>query len=280
MAGILANSASQTMVSGDTSADNSVSAYVAAETVTLSATPTGSTYVWGLSIPSGSSVARSALNSTTLASPTFRPDVAGSYVVTCVVDSTTTYVLRIRVVQSAITTSLESIRHSPILSASVTAPSVGAAVFYDSSLGRLRQKLPDGSHRDFHQWKKYTLTYSDFSAAATTGSAALFTLQPREVIDAVVIKHSASFTGGSITAYTISVGLAADNDQYATALDVFQAPADDDTASSYSALGPFLEHWTSTTPVLAYATSTGGNLDTATAGSVDILVLTHIVPEV
>lgn len=120
------------MVSGDTAADKSVSGYVTNEAVTLSTTPTGSTYSWGISLPTGAT-ARANISDSTAATPSFTPDRAGYYVVTCVVDSTTTYVIRISVTQVAITTSYEAIRFSPKAAASVPTPSVGEAAFVNSS---------------------------------------------------------------------------------------------------------------------------------------------------
>lgn len=145
MAGILANSVSQTMGSGDTAVDQAVSGYLSGETITLTTSPTGSAYTWALAIPTGSAVTRSALSSTSIAGPTFRPDVAGDYLVTADVDGTT-YVIRINVVQAAVTTSLEAIRYAPQSAASVVAPAQGQATFYDDTLLRLRAKNSDATY--------------------------------------------------------------------------------------------------------------------------------------
>src|SRR3990167_2773526 len=100
MAGILASSASETMTSGDTAADNTHTGYLVAEQVTLATYPTGASYSWGLAKPSGATV-RSDLSATTGAGPVFTPDVAGYWTITCTVASTTAYVLRIAVVDAA-----------------------------------------------------------------------------------------------------------------------------------------------------------------------------------
>src|SRR4051812_7778318 len=98
------------MLSGATAADNAVSGYITNERITLSISPTGTDYVWGQAIPAGSAIARSGLTADDTATTTFIPDAAGEYVVTCTVDSTTTYVIRISVTRTAVSTSSEALR--------------------------------------------------------------------------------------------------------------------------------------------------------------------------
>lgn len=132
MAGILANSASHTMVGGDTSANDVESGYITGEQIVLGANPTGTTYSWGQSLPVGSTPARSALSSSSSAAPTFTPDVAGEYVITCTVDGVTSYVIRLSVeaVTPAIATG--AFRLLPRTNASVPTPTTGATLFYSS----------------------------------------------------------------------------------------------------------------------------------------------------
>ncbi len=141
MAGILANSVSVTQLSA--SADASVSGYVTAEQIVLSTTPTGASYAWALGKPSGAT-ARSDLTDDTGASVAFTPDVAGYYVVTCTVGSSTIYVARISVTQSAAATSVEALRLQPKSNASVPTPSTGVALFYSSDESALCVKDASG----------------------------------------------------------------------------------------------------------------------------------------
>jgi len=167
MAGILANSASATMVGGDTAVDKAVSGYVTGEQVTLSTSPTGSAYLWGQSVPPGAT-SPGNLSSTTATGPTFTPNVAGIWVVTVTVDSTTDYVIRISVTQSAVTTSYEGIRYSPKTAASITAPAVGETVFWDSTYSRFRAKDSSGTTRDIDSGARTgTLTFSGGAATIT-----------------------------------------------------------------------------------------------------------------
>jgi hypothetical protein len=144
MAGILANSATETMVSGDTAASNVNAGYVAAEQITLSVMPTASTYLWGQAIPAGSAPLKSALTSLTDAGPRFVPDVAGEYVITCLVDGATSYVIRLSVVALTATIAVGAMRLLPIADASVPAPATGKTMYLNDA-GLLSLKLPNNT---------------------------------------------------------------------------------------------------------------------------------------
>lgn len=144
MAGILANSASVTMTSGDTALDNTKAGYVVGEQITLSTTPTGATYSWGLAKPEGAT-SRSNLSDSTSASVVFVPDYAGTWTVTCVVDSTT-YVLRLTATAVAITSVANAHRFSPTTNTSIPAPSLGLTLFCSSDASnKLRVKNTSGT---------------------------------------------------------------------------------------------------------------------------------------
>src|SRR5512139_879904 len=114
MAGIIASSASKAMVSGDTAASDIETGYVTGERVTLTAYPTGTTYLWSLSVPAGSAVARSGLTATDEATAYFTPDVAGEYVVSVTVDGSTAYVLRASIAAAAPATATGAVRFLPL----------------------------------------------------------------------------------------------------------------------------------------------------------------------
>jgi parallel beta-helix repeat protein len=123
--------------------DNSQAGFVQAEQVTLTTTPApaGATYVWGLASPTSSAPARAFLSSTTAASPTLVPDVAGDYSITCVVNSTTTYVLRITVAAVVIADAAQSaIRMPPVLNATIPTPSASETLFHSSDSSRMAVK--------------------------------------------------------------------------------------------------------------------------------------------
>lgn len=120
------------------------------------------------------------------------------------------------------------------------------------------------------QWKKFTVLETAFTAAATSESITLFTLAAGEIIHVTKIKHSASFTGGTLSAWTMEVGISGDEAKYASAFDTFQAAAD--TTFQLSA-GLGSENHGAGTAILLTARSTADDVLDATAGSVDVWVL-------
>lgn len=120
------------MATGEASANGSVAGFIRSEQITLSTTPTGTNYAWGQAIPVGSTTARSSLSATTGASITFTPDVAGYYVISCTVDSTTTYTLVISVTDTVTSTTTEALRVQAKADAGVPSPNALALAVYVS----------------------------------------------------------------------------------------------------------------------------------------------------
>lgn len=119
-------------------------------------------------------------------------------------------------------------------------------------------------------WTKYTKAYTDFSTAALSNSLTLFSLTAKSIIHAIKIKHSASFSGGAIATYTVQVGVSGDA-SLASAFNVKQA-----TGTKVIQLSHDLYEGdeTGSTTIQVTAVATGANLNAASAGSVDIWVLT------
>lgn len=124
MAGITAASASKSLVSGSTSADNTVTDFVALERIVLGTSPTGTAYLWTLSVPSG---ARATIDDDDASAPSFTPDIEGTYLVTVDVDGTA-YVLRITVVQTEVSNQIIVLRVQKVGRAAVATPGSAAAV--------------------------------------------------------------------------------------------------------------------------------------------------------
>lgn len=141
MAGIVATSAT-TNNSASTAVDSSVSGYLAGESITLTASPAGSSYAWVLSAPSGST--RAVLSSATSAAPKFTPDIDGYYVVQCTVDGTE-YILRIAAVNVGTVDTVGVRRLLPLTDAQVATPSTGVSLYYSSTQSSLAIKLTDGT---------------------------------------------------------------------------------------------------------------------------------------
>lgn len=204
MAGIIASSASKAMVSGDTSASDVETGYVAGEQITLSTSPAGSAYSWGIAIPAGASAAATALSSTTAASPTFTPEqgISGEYVITCTVDSSTSYVIRLTVVSAAPRTVTGGIRMLPRTAASITAPSTGEVEFYDSTLSRRRAKNSAGTIRDIDPGAR-TGTFTLSSGAASVADTSV-------TASTVIAHHCSSASNRGTLVFTLNAGVGFD----------------------------------------------------------------------
>lgn len=116
---------------------------------------------------------------------------------------------------------------------------------------------------------KYSLDYTDFSTAGLTNSIELLSLPAKGIIKAGIIKHSTAFSGGSISAYTVSVGITGTLEKHIPAFNVFQSVG----GSAFAIYSLFdIESFSAATSIKVTATSVGANLDQATAGAVDIWI--------
>lgn len=124
-------------------------------------------------------------------------------------------------------------------------------------------------------WNKYTATYAQLANASLSNHIELFSLLAKKIIHAVVIKHNTAFSGGAISAYQISVGIGSNLYKYGGPFDVFQAVGSGvkQTNNAFD-----LEDFTSATSIRILAEAVGANLDQATQGSVDVYVLTSVLP--
>lgn len=118
-------------------------------------------------------------------------------------------------------------------------------------------------------WQKYTVAESAFTAASTTEDIELFSLPAAAVIHSVRIKHSASFTGNSISAFTLSVGIVGVLAKYSAAFNVFQAPG---ATVSLETATIGAESQSGATSIRLAAIATNDDVLDATAGSVDVWV--------
>lgn len=125
------------------------------------------------------------------------------------------------------------------------------------------------------RWRKFTYSYTDFSAASNSKGVTITSLAAEEGIDAVIIKHTTAFSGGSISDYTVEVGQSGNTDEYAPTYDVDQS-----VGNTVSQNASFLDvpNFGATTDVVVTAKSTNDTLDSATAGSVDIYIRTFVLP--
>lgn len=137
MAGITAVASSKTHAASGV--DVAASGFIAGEEIRLTATPTGTDYLWAMSRPSGSNALRSAIGGDDEATAVFTPDAVGIYAITVDVDGTT-YILRISVSALAQTNAIDVLRLTPVADSQVSAPAVGGALYWSSTQGRLALK--------------------------------------------------------------------------------------------------------------------------------------------
>lgn len=120
-------------------------------------------------------------------------------------------------------------------------------------------------------WTGYTFAAADLAAAALSNAVVIYTVPAMQVIEKIIIKHSAAFGGGTIASYTVEIGNGSMSNKYTSAFDVFQAADDQSFQISSSA---DVESFATTSNLLITARSTGDNLSSATTGSVTIWVQT------
>jgi hypothetical protein len=121
-------------------------------------------------------------------------------------------------------------------------------------------------------WRRYRITYDQFSTAGLTNSITLFSLPPGYMIHACKLKHSEVFDGPSISSYTISVGISGTVAKYLAAFNCHNAVAATTFGLSTSTMIGSENH-DAAVDILASATAIGANLSTATTGIAEVFVL-------
>jgi len=122
------------------------------------------------------------------------------------------------------------------------------------------------------KWQKATIAETALTDADIQQDISVISLTQFEKVIALCIKHSAAFTGGTLTGMNVSLGTAALPKKYAQPFDIFQTPGD----------GKFAD-WTGFSSatmasgghsIIAQFNSVGDNVVNAVAGSVDIWICT------
>lgn len=128
------------------------------------------------------------------------------------------------------------------------------------------------------EWQKFTFDFSDFSDASTENDIEVLSVPASYEIQKAIIKHSQSFQdsgGGSISAFTASLGITGDLDKIMSPFDVYQAPgASVFKVSDYGSP----EDFSSATSLRINGKSTGANLDQADQGELTVWVKVTKLP--
>jgi len=117
-------------------------------------------------------------------------------------------------------------------------------------------------------WNKYSITYTDLQAATATNFSEIFSSPAMGTIERVVMRQTAAFTGGGISAISVMLGTSADNDRIVMPYDAFNTSTVEDIYSIFD-----VPAFDTATSIRVYATSTGANLDSLAAGILDVYVL-------
>lgn len=130
----------------------------------------------------------------------------------------------------------------------------------------------DIDEQSFPSWEKITIDYTDLQAATTTTDIELLSLPAKGVIHGFQIANLTQFTGGSITNYQISVGITGALEKYVSLVSLATTTVN----QAFSTLE--MENFNTLTSIRIQAVATGSNLDSATAGQIDIYVLRSVLP--
>lgn len=123
------------------------------------------------------------------------------------------------------------------------------------------------------QWQKFTISYKDLTGwAATTGNALVYALPIKGIIHAAYFNVTTAFAG--TTTLTATLGTASSNAAYQASTDLMATGV----TAGVTGLAMTPASLTGSTQIQLYATSTGANLSSLSAGSVDIYVLTSQSP--
>ncbi len=122
----------------------------------------------------------------------------------------------------------------------------------------------------FGGWEKITVDHTDLQAAALTNNFTLLTLPAKSIVEAIMIKTTTNFDGGSISAYDVTVGITGNQTKYLPSYDANAAVAGGNYDITSVANGA--DDFDATEAIKIYATAVGDNLDQTTQGSLDIFI--------
>lgn len=127
------------------------------------------------------------------------------------------------------------------------------------------------------QWIKVTKTYTNFATAALANDISIYTLPIKGYVHDVKIVASTAFSGGTISAATISIGKAGALTRYTPVVDVFTGNSS--LLAAHAPL-PYCESMVATTDIRAAIIVVGvaQTLNNLSAGSVDIYLLISTLP--
>lgn len=132
---------------------------------------------------------------------------------------------------------------------------------------------------------KVTLTYLGLVAASTTATKTICTLPAKCQLIGIIADTTTKYTGGSVSAATIAVGIGADADDYIEEHDVFAAAVvsglvNNDvgeklkSSATVPVLGGIMD-WTTVVPIVVALVTTSADTDKLTQGSTTYYIVTE-----
>lgn len=123
-------------------------------------------------------------------------------------------------------------------------------------------------------WQKFTIGFASLQTAGLTNTVLVYTLPIKGVVHQAFANITTLFSGGAIATIVASIGNAGNNAKYMVSSSL--ATATTLPGVSIGAIAP--ESMVGTTAVNIYATSTVANLSALTQGSIDVYVLSSVLP--
>ena len=163
------------------------------------------------------------------------------------------------------------------VSASAAAASAGAA---DASadaaaLSAIEAQEAAESIEGVSLWVRTVVPFASLSTAGLVATVDLNILPARGAIERIVVKHSEAFAGGAISALVVDVGVTGALDKYLSGFDVFQTVSDDAFESQVASDVP---SFAAPTTLKLTATAVGANLSALSAGSLEVLIKSSVLP--
>jgi len=121
------------------------------------------------------------------------------------------------------------------------------------------------------RWRKFSFTYENFTAAGLTESIAAFALAAGGVIHKAVLDVTEAWVISGMSTLDLELGIAGTAGKYSNSSHTDGEALGADIYAPGATDG--LESMSASTNILLTATSDAGNLNTATAGAVDVYVL-------
>ncbi len=121
---------------------------------------------------------------------------------------------------------------------------------------------------------KFTVAATDLTTAGTSHDETLFTLPAQSVITGIIVKTGTSFSGGILSAATVSIGDSSSDTAYTVTEDIFAAVGD----TNFLPTNLFKMTTFAARAVFGAFEATGDDWDNVSTGSVDIWVCWVTLP--